>query len=213
MAESKTTAPHFYVSMDIEMSQALALRDWLKAQGQEISINDLILKATALALTRYPNLNATFAGDELHVHPHVNLAVAVALDQGLITPIIHNVESLSLVEVSTAAKQVVERARTGRLRPEDLDGGTFTVSNLGMFGIKHFEAIVNPPQAAILTAGVVRRVPVFGAYDRVVPAQLLTATVSADHRVTDGAEVAQFLQELKATLEAGFIAGPTLQQA
>jgi pyruvate dehydrogenase E2 component (dihydrolipoamide acetyltransferase) len=171
----------------------------------QVSINDLILKATALALTRYPHLNATFAGDELHVHPHVNLAVAVALDDGLITPIIHNCESLSLAEMATAAKQVVERARAGRLHPEDLDGGTFTVSNLGMFGIKHFEAIVNPPQAAILTAGVVRRVPVFGAYDRVVPAQLLTATVSADHRVTDGAEVAQFLQELKAALEAGFI--------
>jgi pyruvate dehydrogenase E2 component (dihydrolipoamide acetyltransferase) len=205
MTESKATAPHFYVSMDIEMSQALALRDWLIAQGQEVSINDLILKATALALTRYPHLNATFAGDELHVHPHVNLAVAVALDDGLITPIIHNCESLSLAEMATAAKQVVERARAGRLHPEDLDGGTFTVSNLGMFGIKHFEAIVNPPQAAILTAGVVRRVPVFDASDRVVPTQLLTATVSADHRVTDGAEVAQFLQELKAALEAGFI--------
>jgi pyruvate dehydrogenase E2 component (dihydrolipoamide acetyltransferase) len=205
MTESKATAPHFYVSMDIEMSQALALRDWLQAQGQEVSINALILKATALALTRYPHLNATFAGDELHVHPHVNLAVAVALDDGLITPVIHSCESLSLIEMAAAAKQVVERARAGRLHPEDLDGGTFTVSNLGMFGIKHFEAIVNPPQAAILTAGAVRRVPVFDARDRVVPTQLLTATVSADHRVTDGAEVAQFLQELKATLEAGFI--------
>jgi pyruvate dehydrogenase E2 component (dihydrolipoamide acetyltransferase) len=210
MAESKATAPHFYVSVDIEMSQALALRDWLKAQGQEVSINDLILKATALALTRYPHLNATFAGDELHVHPHVNLAVAVALDEGLITPIIHACESLSLTEIAAEAKQVVERTRAGRLRPDDLEGGTFTVSNLGMFGVKHFEAIINPPQAAILTAGAVRRVPVFGAYDRVVPAQLLTATVSADHRVTDGAEVAQFLQELKATLEAGFIADSIL---
>ncbi len=205
MTESKTTAPHFYVSMDIEMGQALALRDWLKARGQQVSINDLILKATALALTQYPNLNATFAGEELHVHPHVNLAVAVALDEGLITPIIHNVESLSLVEIAAAAKEVVERARAGRLRAEDLEGGTFTVSNLGMFGVKHFEAIVNPPQAVILTAGMVRRVPVFDVGDRIVPAQLLTATVSADHRVTDGTEVAQFLQELKATLEAGFI--------
>jgi pyruvate dehydrogenase E2 component (dihydrolipoamide acetyltransferase) len=205
MTESKATAPHFYVSMDIEMRQALALRDWLQAQRQEVSINALILKATALALTRYPHLNATFAGDELHVHPHVNLALAVALDDGLITPVIHSCESLSLIEMAAAAKQVVERARTGRLHPQDLDGGTFTVSNLGMFGIKHFEAIVNPPQAAILTAGAVRRVPVFDALDRIVPAQVLTATVSADHRVTDGAEVAQFLHELKATLEAGFI--------
>ena len=205
MTESKTTAPHFYVSMDIEMSQALALRDWLKAQGQEVSINDLILKATALALTQYPRLNATFAGAEIHVHPHVNLAVAVALDDGLITPIIHNCESLSLTEIATAAKQVVERARAGRLRPDDLEGGTFTVSNLGMFGVKNFEAIINPPQAAILTAGMVRRVPVFDACDRVVPAQTLTATVSADHRVTDGAEVARFLKKLQDILESGFI--------
>jgi len=205
MAESKATAPHFYVSMDIEMTQALALRDSLKAQGQEVSINDLILKATALALTRYPHLNATFAGAEIHVHPHVNLAVAVALDDGLITPIIHNCESLSLTEIATAAKQVVERARAGRLRPDDLEGGTFTVSNLGMFGVKHFEAIINPPQAAILTAGMVRRVPVFDACDRVVPAQTLTATVSADHRVTDGAEVARFLKKLQDILESGFI--------
>jgi pyruvate dehydrogenase E2 component (dihydrolipoamide acetyltransferase) len=205
MTESKTTAPHFYVSMDIEMSQALALRDWLKARGQHVSINDLILKATALALTQYPNLNSTFAGEELHLHPHINLAVAVALDEGLITPVIHNAANLSLVEIAAVAKEVAERARAGHLRPEDLEGGTFTVSNLGMFGVKHFEAIVNPPQAAILTAGVVRRVPLFDACDRVVPAQLLTAIVSADHRVTDGAEVANFLQELKATLEAGFI--------
>jgi pyruvate dehydrogenase E2 component (dihydrolipoamide acetyltransferase) len=205
MQGSKTTAPHFYVSMDIEMSQALALRDWLKARGRQVSINDLILKATALALTKYPHLNATFAGDELNVHPHVNLAVAVDLDDGLITPVIHHCESRSLAEIATAAKQLVERARSGRLRPDDLEGGTFTVSNLGMFGVKHFEAIINPPQAAILTAGAVRRVPVFDTSDRVVPAQLLTATVSADHRVTDGAEVARFLQELKATLEAGFI--------
>jgi pyruvate dehydrogenase E2 component (dihydrolipoamide acetyltransferase) len=204
MTESKATAPHFYVSMDIEMGQALALRDWLKARGQEVSINDLILKATALALTQYPSLNATFAGDEIHVHPHINLAVAVTLDEGLITPVIHNCERLSLTEMAAATKQVVERARAGHLRPDDLEGGTFTVSNLGMFGVRHFEAIVNPPQAAILTAGVVRRVPVFDSHDRVVPTQLLTATVAADHRVTDGAEVAKFLQELQGVLEGGF---------
>jgi pyruvate dehydrogenase E2 component (dihydrolipoamide acetyltransferase) len=156
-------------------------------------------------LAKYPHLNATFAGDELHVHPHVNLAVAVALDDGLITPVVHHCESLSLAEMAAEAKEVTERARAGRLRPEDLEGGTFTVSNLGMFGVRHFEAIINPPQAAILTAGAVRRVPVFDASDRIVPAQLLTATISADHRVTDGAEVARFLQEVRATLETGFV--------
>ncbi len=205
MTESKKTAPHFYVSMDIEMSRALALRDSLnKAREQEVSINALILRATTLALLQYPDLNATFAVDELELHPNINLALAVAFDEGLITPVIHHCESLSLADLALATKGVIERARARRLRPEDLEGGTFTVSNLGMFGVKNFEAILNPPQAAILAVGSVRRVPVFDAHDRVVPAQLLTATVSADHRVTDGAEVARFLQELKGILENGF---------
>ena len=204
MTESKATTPHFYVSMDIEMSQALALRDWLSSQGQQVSINDLILKATAMALTEFPMLNSVFAGDEIHVHPHINLAVAVAIDDGLITPVIHNCESLSLVEIADASRGIVERARTGRLRQEDMDDGTFTVSNLGMYGVKHFEAIVNPPQAAVLTVGAVRRVATFDPGDRIVPIQVITATVSADHRVTDGAEVAKFLRHLQTVLEGGF---------
>lgn len=204
MSESKATIPHFYASTDVEMGRALSLRDSLKARGFDVSINDLILRATTLVLATYPNLNATFAGDELCVYPHVNLAVAVAMDEGLITPVIHNCESLSLAELADAAHEVVDRARAGRLRPRDLEGGTFTVSNLGMFGVTHFQAIVNPPQAAILAVGTLRRVPVFDTYDRLVPARLLTATVSADHRVTDGAEVARFLQDLKRVLEDGF---------
>lgn len=204
MSESKASAPHFYVSMDIEVSQIMALRDWLKGRGDEVSINHLVLKATALALAHFPNLNATFAGDDLHIHSHVNLAIAAAINGGLITPVIHHCEKLSLTEMASAARQVIFRARAGHLRPEDLEGGTFTVSNLGMFGVKQFEAIINPPQVAILTVGGVRRVPIFDAHDHIVPGQLLTATVSADHRVTDGAEVARFLQELKSTLGAGF---------
>ena len=128
----------------------------------------------------------------------------MAIDGGLITPVIHHCEGLSLTEMASAARQVISRARSGHLRPEDLEGGTFTVSNLGMFGVKQFEAIINPPQAAILTVGAVRRVPIFDVRDHIVPGQLLTATISADHRVTDGAEVARFLQELKSALETGF---------
>lgn len=208
MVESKTTAPHFYVSMDIEMTRALELRASLKARGKEVSVNDLILKATALALAEFPNLNSTFAGDAVERHAGINLAVAVALgekeSEGLLTPVVTNCQQLSLVEIAAASKSAIERARSGRLNADDMGGGTFTVSNLGMFGVRSFEAIVNTPQAAILAVGAVRRVPMFDAQDRVVASQLLTATVSADHRVSDGAEVARFLKTLKSYLEDGF---------
>lgn len=208
MVESKTTAPHFYVSMDIEMSRALELRASLKARGKEVSVNDLILKAAALTLTEFPNLNSTFAGDAVERHSAINLAIAVALgdkeSEGLLTPVVANCQQLSLVEIAAASKSAIERARAGKLNADDLGGGTFTVSNLGMFGVKSFEAIVNTPQAAILAVGAVRRVPTFDAHDRVVASQLLTATVSADHRISDGAEVARFLKTFKGYLEDGF---------
>jgi pyruvate dehydrogenase E2 component (dihydrolipoamide acetyltransferase) len=204
MAESKATVPHFYASIDIELSRALALRESLKSRNVDVSINDLILRAATLALIKYPNLNSTFIGDELHVYPHINLAVAVALERGLITPVIHHCESLSLENLAIAARAVIERARSGHLRPEDLENGTFTVTNLGMFGVTNFQAIINPPQAAILAVGVLRRIPVFDAFDRVIPAQMITASVSADHRVTDGADVSRFLQEIKNVLEDAF---------
>ncbi len=208
MVESKTTAPHFYVSMDIEMSRALELRASLKARGKDVSVNDLLLKATTLALSEYPNLNSTFTGDALECHADINLAIAVALgeqtSEGLLTPVISGCQKLSLVEIAAASKNAVERARAGKLNADDLGGGTFTVSNLGMFGVKSFEAIVNTPQAAILAVGTIRRVPTFDAFDRVVPAQLMTVTVSADHRVSDGAEAARFLKTLKSYLEDGY---------
>lgn len=208
MVESKTTAPHFYVSMDIEMSRALDLRASLKARGKDVSVNDLILKAAALTLADFPNLNSTFAVDAVERHSAINLAIAVALgdkeSEGLLTPVVTNCQQLSLVEIAAASKSAIERGRAGKLNADDLGGGTFTVSNLGMFGVKSFEAIVNTPQAAILAVGAVRRVPTFDAHDRVVASQLLTATVSADHRISDGAEVARFLKTFKGYLEDGF---------
>lgn len=147
-------------------------------------------------------------GDAIEHHSEINLAIAVALgdkeSEGLLTPVVTNCQQLSLVEIATASKNAIERARAGRLNTDDMGGGTFTVSNLGMFGVKSFEAIVNTPQAAILAVGAVRRVPTFDAYDRVVASQLLTATVSADHRISDGAEVARFLKTFKGYLEDGF---------
>ncbi|MBN1316959.1 MAG: 2-oxo acid dehydrogenase subunit E2, partial [Anaerolineales bacterium] len=211
MSESKQTAPHFYITADIELDRALALREWYKNQGQEISINDLILKATAIALMRFPSLNAAFIDDEIHQYSNIDLAMAVALDDGLITPVIHHCESLSLVEIAQASRGIIDRARAGRLNQNDLTGGTFTVSNLGMYGVKQFEAIINPPQAAILAVGAVRRMPVYDAQDQLVPRQVITATISADHRVTDGAQVARFLQQVRMTLENGFDLMPAIK--
>ena len=209
MVESKTTIPHFYVSIEIDMGQSLSLRQALKKRGHRISVNDLILKAVAVTLADYPSLNATLDGDALQLQPHIHLALAVALMEnerptGLITPIVSHCETLSLLEIAEQSNAVIERARNGRLRGQDLLGGTFTVSNLGMFEVKHFEAIVNPPQACILAVGAIRRVPMFDDYDNVVPTHLMTATLSADHRMTDGAEVASFMRDLKDLLEEGY---------
>jgi pyruvate dehydrogenase E2 component (dihydrolipoamide acetyltransferase) len=186
------------------MSRALGLRESLKARGIEISVNDLVLRATTLALLKHPMLNAEFAGEEIHVFPRINLSVAVALEDGLITPVIQDCQALSLVDLAAAAKTLIQNTRAGRLRPTDLEGGTFTVTNLGMFDVTQFHAIVNPPQAAILAVGTVRRVPAFDEHDRLVASMQMNATVSADHRVTDGASVARFLQELGRILEDAF---------
>lgn len=210
MTESKTKIPHFYLTLDVDMARAMALRESLKKRGKMVSVNDLLLKAVALTLAEYPTLNATYAGDDLILHPHVNLAIAVALGDrkhpdGLITPVVQGCEQLKLTEIAERAAALAGRARENKLKPDDLGGGTFTVSNLGMFGIRQFEAIINPPQVAILAAGALSRVPVFDEADRVVARQQLSVTLSADHRATDGAEAAGFLSTFKDMLEDGFV--------
>lgn len=204
MVASKTTIPHFYLSIDLDMRQALALRDSLAARQQPVSLTAILLKAVALSLVQHPDLNATLVNDEIIYSDRIDLAVAVALEDGLLTPIVGDCQALSLAALGAALEAVVARARAGRLLPQDLGQGTFTVSNLGMFGIKQFEAIINPPHAAILALGAIQRVPVFDAHDNVVAAQLLTATVSADHRIVDGAAAARFLATLKQLLADGF---------
>jgi pyruvate dehydrogenase E2 component (dihydrolipoamide acetyltransferase) len=204
MVESKQQAPHFYVTMDVDMEAAMALRKQLNTMMPEetkISVNDLLLKASAVALKAYPNLNASFAGDEIHVHNQVNIGIAVAREQGLLTTVVKDVDKKSLARIAEEAKALVSRAREGRMQADDMIGGTFTVSNLGMFGVDDFVAIINPPQAAILAVGAVQRVPVVNAEGEVVVGTRMKATISADHRVTDGAEAAQFLKELKEALE------------
>lgn len=203
MAESKRSAPHFYLTVEIDMSEGEKLRVERRQAGAEIvpSVNDLVLWAAARALGKFPYLNASFSGDAIRLHPEVHLGFAVALEEGLLVPVIRNASRLSLDEIARRSRELVERARRKKLTPADCEGGTFTVSNLGAFGIESFTAIINPPQCAILAAGrVSRRVVAHGEGIAVRP--MMTATLSADHRVVDGAEAARFLKEFKAVLES-----------
>jgi pyruvate dehydrogenase E2 component (dihydrolipoamide acetyltransferase) len=195
MVESKTQAPHFYVTVHADMTEAMALRRQLNAgaaDGARISVNDLIVKAVARTLVDFPVLNATFAGDTLTLHQEIAVCVAVALDEGLVTPVVHHAERLTLRQIARETHELVERTRGGKGRVEDYAGGTFTVSNLGMFNVDSFVAIINPPQAAILAVGSVQRLPVYVG-EELVPRQLMSMTLSADHRITDGATAARFL--------------------
>ncbi len=204
MVESKTQAPHFYITMDVDMGAAMALREQLNAllsEGEKISVNDLIIKASALALKRYPRLNGSFADHEIHLHEEINIGVAVAREAGLVTAVVRNADQKSLAQIAREAREVITRAREGRMRAEDMVGSTFTISNLGMFGVDEFIAIINPPQAAILAVGAVQRVPVVDAQGQLAVGTRMKITLSADHRVTDGAEAARFLQELRGALE------------
>jgi pyruvate dehydrogenase E2 component (dihydrolipoamide acetyltransferase) len=210
MTASKTTIPHFYLTLDVEMTRALDLRESLRQRGHAISVNDLILKATALALQEYPALNATCDNGALVGHESVNLALAVAMGErthptGLVTPVIHHCENLSLRQIAAKAAAISVRAREGKLTPDDLASATFTVSNLGMYGIRQFQAIINPPQVAILAVGAIHRIAAFDEQDRARPLRQLTLTLSADHRATDGAEAAGFLGVLQAALHDGFV--------
>jgi len=203
MAESKAAIPHFYLTTHVDMSEALALREKLNAQAAEdtkISVNDLVIKAASLALFRFPTLNASLANNRLILHDEISICVAVAIEDGLVTPVIHNTNQKTLEQISQETKRLIEQAHAGRGRTEDYDGGTFTVSNLGMLNIDTFAAIINPPQAAILAVGTVQRVPAYRG-EELVPCERMNITLSADHRVADGAKGARFLQEVRDNLE------------
>jgi pyruvate dehydrogenase E2 component (dihydrolipoamide acetyltransferase) len=204
MVESKTTVPHFYVTTEIDMGPLMALRKQvnsaLEAKGIKVSVNDMIVKATALALREFPNLNASFAGDKIVRHNRIHVGTAVAVEGGLLTVVQKNTDITPLAQVAVDNRDMILRSRDGKVKPEDIEGSTFTVSNLGAFDVDHFIAIINPPDAAILAVGSAKQVPV------VVDGELavgwrMKATISADHRVTDGAEAAQFMQSLKSIME------------
>jgi pyruvate dehydrogenase E2 component (dihydrolipoamide acetyltransferase) len=203
MTDSKQHTPHIYLTVSVTMDAALALRKQLNEtldEARKVSVNDLVVKAAALALVRFPNLNASFGETAVRQHGEVNINVAVALPDGLVSPTIHRCEAKALWEIAAETKAAAERARTGHLRPDDLTGGTFTISNLGMFGIDVFSAIITPPQAAALAVAAAKPQAVV-QYGQVAVATIMQVTASADHRVTDGAEVAQFLNEVRRLLE------------
>lgn len=203
MVESKTTAPHFYVTVDVDMAAAMALRSQLNAllpESDKISVNDFIVKAAALALKQFPNINASFAGDEIRIHNQVNIGIAVARETGLVVTVVRDCDRKPLAQIAVEARELVGRAREGRMKPDDMVGGTFTISNLGMFDVENFIAIIGPGQAAILAVSTVRQTPVVKDGQLAVGTRM-KATISADHRVTDGAEAARFMQAFKAALE------------
>ncbi len=205
MTQSKTTIPHFYVTMDIDMAPAVALRKDINArlegQGVKVSVNDMIIKAAALALKAYPNLNATYNGDTIVRRGHINVGIAVAIEGGLMNVVSKDADSTPLSQMAPNHKDMIARAREGKVKPEDLDGETFAVSNLGPYGVEHFTAIINPPSAAIIAVGTARKIPVVTEDDRIAVGIRMMATLSADHRVTDGAEAAEFMRTFKEILE------------
>lgn len=203
MSESKQQVPHFYVTHEYDLEALTALRKELNAMlpdEQKLSINDFIIKAVALSLRQFPALNASLAGDKVIRHGAVNLGVAVAVEGGLLTVVVRDADVKPLRAISTEVKEMAARVRQGKVRPDDIEGSTFSISNLGMFDVEHFVAIINPPEAAILAIGSARQVP--AVIDGAVQVRTrMKATLSADHRVTDGAQAAQFMQLLAGYLE------------
>jgi pyruvate dehydrogenase E2 component (dihydrolipoamide acetyltransferase) len=201
LSESKFTSPHFYVTIEIDMDAAVALREQLlRGEDVKVSFNDLVVKACARALTRFPTVNASWGGDKIVTHAEVHVGVAVAIPDGLIVPVVRDADTKSVVEISGEVKDLAARARDRKLRPEEFSGSTFSVSNLGMFDVIEFTAIINPPESAILAVGSVRKVPVV-ENDRVAVGHRMKVTLSSDHRVIDGALAAQFLAEVRRLLE------------
>jgi len=201
LSESKNTAPHFYVTMDIDMDNAIAARKAMNAGGEvKISFNDLVVKACALALKKHPVINSSWMGDFIRSNHHVHIGVAVAIEDGLLVPVLRHADQMPLAAISASVKDLAGKAKDKKLQPADWEGNTFTISNLGMFGVEQFTAIVNPPDAGILAVGGIKQVPVVKD-GQVVPGNVMKVTLSLDHRAADGASGAAFLQTVKGFLE------------
>jgi pyruvate dehydrogenase E2 component (dihydrolipoamide acetyltransferase) len=203
MVESKTSVPHFYVTHEYKMNAVMALRREVNQylpDDEKLSVNDFIVKAAALTLREFPNLNASFVGDKVVRYGAVNVGIAVAVENGLLTVAHKDTDQKPMRLISSEIKGMVARAREGKVKPDDIEGSTFSISNLGMYDVENFIAIVNPPEAAILAVGSAREVPVVEDGE-IKPGWRMKATLSVDHRVSDGAEAAQFMQKLAEFLE------------
>ncbi|MCS6872587.1 MAG: 2-oxo acid dehydrogenase subunit E2 [Anaerolineae bacterium] len=202
--ESKTTIPHFYLTGEIDMAAALALRKQINEglpEDEKVTVNDLVVKAAALALRKFPNLNSHFYGDTLVRYHYINIGIAVALPEGgLVNVVARNADQISISQLAKRNKIMFANVREGKIKPEDIEGATFTVSNLGAYDVEHFQAIISPPEAAILAVGAVRQVPVV-VNGEITVGTRMKVTLSVDHRVSDGAEGALFLKALRELLE------------
>jgi pyruvate dehydrogenase E2 component (dihydrolipoamide acetyltransferase) len=201
LAESKFTAPHFYLTMDVDMEAAMQARESInKVTGMKISFNDFVIKATASALRQHPKVNASWYGDFIRMNHHINIGVAVAVDEGLLVPVVRFADSKTLSQINAEVKDYAQRAKDKKLQPADWEGNTFTISNLGMFDIEEFTAIINPPDACILAIGAIKATPVV-KNGTVVAGHTMRVTLSCDHRVVDGVVGSKFLQTFKGLLE------------
>ncbi len=206
LLESKTTIPHFYLNIEIDAEPLMALREQVNAAstangGPKYTVNDFVMRATVLATGSVPEVNGSFQGDSILYHGETHLSVAVAVEDGLVTPVIRSAQAKSIKDLATELKDLAAKAREKKLTPNEMTGGTLTLSNLGAYGIANFDAIINPPQAAILSIGTISKQPVVNAHNQIVPGQRMWIGMSCDHRVIDGAVGARFLAELKRFLE------------
>ena len=206
LSESKFTAPHFYLTVEVNMNKAIEARKKLNEFTQsKVSFNDLIVKASALALRKHPNVNSSWMGDKIRRYKHVNVGVAIAVEEGLLVPVVRHADHKTMNDISAEVKVFAEKAKNKKLQPKDWEGNTFTISNLGMFGIEEFTAIINSPDACILAVGGIKKTPIFDNNGNVVEGNMMKLTLSCDHRVVDGATGSEFLNTLKAFLEEPFL--------
>jgi pyruvate dehydrogenase E2 component (dihydrolipoamide acetyltransferase) len=208
MVLSKNTIPHYYVSMDVDMTEAVRLREningFLKDSDIKLSYNDILIKASSLAIREFPVVNSYVDGEAVVFKEEINIGIAVALEDGLIVPVIKNADKKGLKQIAFEREQLIEKARTNKLLPDEFSGGSFTISSLGMFGVDRFTAIINHPETAILAVGRIKKQPVVEK-DNIVIRPIMNLTLSADHRVIDGALAAAFLNKIKEYLENPFL--------